>query len=137
MTRSKLSRHQRQDGVMRLKNLSILVLFLLCIAMPAYAADTQWAVVIGISEYKNLPEDQWLKFAHEDARSFADHLKSRYVGVPPENVKFLLNQDATSENIKDALGSWLPDRVGAGDTVYIYFAGHGVVDKTDAAYFVT
>jgi hypothetical protein len=122
---------------MSLMKLSILVLFLTCLTIPAYAADTQWAVVIGISDYKNLPEDQWLKFAHEDARSFMDHLKSRYVGVPPENVKFLLNQDATSENIKDALGSWLPDRVAAGDTVYIYFAGHGVVDKTDQAYFVT
>jgi hypothetical protein len=122
---------------MSLKKLSIFVLLVTCLAVPTYAADSQWAVVIGISDYKNLPEDQWLKFAHEDARSFADHLKSRYVGVPPENVKFLLNQDATSENIKDALGAWLPDRVAAGDTVYIYFAGHGVVDKTDAAYFVT
>ena len=121
---------------MKLK-LTLLALLLVSIAAPGYAADTSWAVVIGISEYKNLPEDQWLRFAHEDARSFADHLKSRFVGVPPENVKFLLNQDATSENIKDALGSWLPDRVAAGDTIYIYFAGHGVVDKTDAAYFVT
>src|SRR3970040_1484020 len=49
----------------------------------------QYAVVIGISQYKNLPAKQWLRFAHEDARLFANFLKSNRVGIPPENIKLL------------------------------------------------
>ena len=104
---------------------------------PAAYADTQWAIVIGISQYKNLPEEQWLRFADADARMFGDHLKSRFVGVPPENVNIILNERATTREIKNAIGSWLTDRVGPNDTVYIYFAGHGIVDKNNNAYFVT
>lgn len=121
---------------MNAKKLCSIAILLAGLATPLYAADTQWAIVIGVSDYKNLPEDQWLKYAHEDARSYMDFLKSDRVGVPASNVKYLLNKDATTVNIKAALGSWLPDRAAAGDTVYIYFAGHGIVDK-DVPYFVT
>ncbi|HSR66861.1 MAG TPA: PEGA domain-containing protein [Acidobacteriota bacterium] len=101
------------------------------------AASEQWAVVIGISEFQLLPEEQWLNYAHSDARSFADVLKSRRVGVPPENLRLLLNRQATTRNVKHVLGSWLRDRVEPKDTVYLYIASHGVVTKRKEAYFIT
>jgi len=97
----------------------------------------QYAVVIGISQYKNLPDKQWLRFAHEDARLFANFLKSNRVGIPPENIKLLLNEEATTTNIKSAVGSWLVDRVGANDTIFIFFAGHGYVDRRNDGYLIS
>jgi hypothetical protein len=105
-------------------------------ALPAYS-QTQWAVVVGVSEYKVLPKEQWLHYPDADAKLYADYLKSPLVGVPAANVKLLLNSEATTSNIKNLLGSWLPENVQPDDIVYVYFAGHGIVDKRGDAYFVT
>lgn len=97
----------------------------------------QYAVVIGVSRYKNLPDKQWLQFANEDARLFADFLKSNRVGLLPENIRLLLDEEATTTNIKSAIGSWLLDRASANDTVYIFFAGHGYVDRRNDGYLIS
>src|SRR5215471_4040534 len=118
--------------------IGLLGFVILVFSVTNLQAATQWAIVIGVSQYLELPQAQWLQYAHQDARSFADLLKSRMVGVPPENVKMLLNSEATTRNIKEVLGSWLRDNSGPDDIVYVYFAGHGVVDdKQNEAYFVT
>ena len=118
--------------------IGLLGFVILVLSVTNLHAATQWAIVIGVSQYLELPQAQWLRYAHQDARSFADLLKSRMVGVPPENVKMLLNSEATTRNIKEVLGSWLRDNSGPDDIVYVYFAGHGVVDdKQNEAYFVT
>src|SRR5690242_20739737 len=102
-----------------------LALVLVVASVSQLHAATSWAVVIGVSKYQNLEQVQWLKYADQDARSYADLLKSNYVGVPPENVKLLTNEEATTKDIKATLGSWLFEHSGPDDTVYIYFAGHG------------
>ncbi|HSR49494.1 MAG TPA: hypothetical protein VLV83_01625, partial [Acidobacteriota bacterium] len=63
---------------------AIVLMLAAALAGNPLEASEQWAVVIGISEFQLLPEKQWLDYAHSDARSFADVLKSRRVGVPPE-----------------------------------------------------
>src|SRR5512138_2046035 len=42
-----------------------------------------WAVVIGVSSYKNLPGDAQLKFPHRDAEEFATFLRSPQGGGFP------------------------------------------------------
>ena len=88
-----------------------------------------YAVVVGISNYKNLGEDEQLQFADKDATVFANYLRSKAGGaVPEENIKLLLNEDATYSNIYEAL-KWLLDSCQKNDLGYFYFSGHGSLEN--------
>jgi tetratricopeptide (TPR) repeat protein/uncharacterized caspase-like protein len=96
-----------------------------------------WAVVIGISSYKNLPRDKQLLFAHRDAQEFAEFLRSpNGGGFPSTHIKLLVNQEATLSAMRTALGTWLPRSAESDDIVYIFFAGHGVVEGERDGYLV-
>ena len=87
-----------------------------------------WAVIAGISDYRE-KEITDLHYAHRDASSFYDFLRSPAGGnVPEEQIQLLLNEKATFAGFGAAL-YWLVDKAGEGDLVYIYFAGHGDVDN--------
>ena len=91
-----------------------------------------WAVVIGISAYKDsrIPA---LRYAASDARAFYHWLVNPQGGrYAPANVKLLLDGDATGVNIRQALFDWLQQAV-AEDQVTIYFAGHGSPDSPDSS----
>lgn len=96
-----------------------------------------WALVVGISTYKNLPPQAQLQFAHRDAEEFARFLRSEAAGsVPASQIRVLTNGNATVSAIRAALHTWLPRVVGRGDVVYIFIAGHGVVAEQNEGYFV-
>jgi tetratricopeptide (TPR) repeat protein/uncharacterized caspase-like protein len=96
-----------------------------------------WAVVIGISSYGNLSPEQQLKFAHHDAEEFAAFLRSPSGGgFPSTQIKLLLNQNATLSAIRTALGTWLVRSAEPDDVVFIFFAGHGVVEGERDGYLL-
>jgi len=99
----------------------------------------RWAVVVGVSEYKHLPRKSWLNSCHQDARAFAEFLLSPRGGALPEqNLKLLLNQEATARNIRVALDFAITESK-PGDVVYLFYAGHGKVKRYgsgDAAYLM-
>ncbi|MDW3646522.1 MAG: caspase family protein [Bacteroidia bacterium] len=116
----------------------------------------QWAVVIGISTYKDSKrppkgKDQEavglspafnrtinpLEFAHTDARSFKEQLESGRCGSF-KDIRYLVNEDATTRNILSALRTFLKQPK-AEDLVIIYFSGHGVPDEARPSnnYFLT
>lgn len=96
-----------------------------------------WAVVVGISQYKNLPADKQLRFAHRDAEAFAAFLRSpQGGGFPSNHIKLLTNQAAALSALRTALGTWLARSAEADDVVYIFFAGHGVVEDERDGYLV-
>ncbi len=96
-----------------------------------------WAVVIGVSNYKNLGPEQQLKFAHRDAQAFAEFLKSpNGGGFPASQLKLLVNQDATISSMRSALGTVLPRSAEPDDVVVIFFAGHGVVENSTEGYLL-
>ena len=80
-----------------------------------------WAVVIGISQYKTVRS---LKYADKDALAFRDYL-TKNVGVIPDHMTVLTNEQATLFNLKRSLGTDLKRKAGPNDTVIIYYAGHG------------
>jgi len=81
------------------------------------------AIVIGVQNYKNLPH---ASYAINDANQFKEHAV-RYLGVKPENVKLLTDNNAQRADILLAFKYWLPAHINAGKTdVYIYFSGHGL-----------
>src|SRR5262245_13752434 len=71
-----------------------------------------WAVVIGVSRYKNLAPKSQLEFAHRDAEDFAAFLQSpKGGGYPQSQLTLLTNQAATLSAIRSALGTTLPHSV--------------------------
>ena len=101
--------------------------------IPAPATVTvprSYALVIGISHYKNLPPQAQLKYSARDADSIYTVLISKQGGeFPPENVHVLKDDDATLANVTHELEDWLPSVSRDNDRVLIYFAGHGFIYK--------
>ena len=88
-----------------------------------------YALVIGISKYKNLDPSQNLNYPESDAEAIYRVLISQQAGAfPPENVHLLKGSQATIANIRHELEVWLPSVAQPADRVVVYFAGHGLVD---------
>jgi hypothetical protein len=97
-------------------------------AAPAAAAPgpEHWAVVVGVGRYDS-PQIARLRYAVDDAEAVARALWE-VAGYKPENVVLLTDRSdrkPTLRNLKWALGTFLARSAGKGDTVVIYFAGHG------------
>jgi len=102
-------------------------------AAPGPAAPERWAVVVGVGRYDS-PEISRLRHAVDDAEAVARTLRD-VGGFKPENVLLLTDRTErkpTLRNLKWALGTFLARSAGKGDTVIIFFAGHGApeVDVT-------
>ncbi|MBI3752633.1 MAG: SUMF1/EgtB/PvdO family nonheme iron enzyme [Deltaproteobacteria bacterium] len=86
-----------------------------------------YALIIGSNNYKNLPK---LKTAINDAKEVERILKSQY-GF---ETKLLI--DATRNEILTSINDFRK-KLGSNDNLLIYYAGHGVFDKTaDRAYWL-
>lgn len=84
------------------------------------------ALVIGIDAYED-PAYPDLGYAAADARAVARILVERY-GFAQEDVRLVLDEDATKPVLEEALEEWACDRgrIGAEDLFVVFFAGHGV-----------
>lgn len=89
------------------------------------ASGKTHVILIGVSEYAFLPEDQQLDFADDDAQLFHDYLKTW------GNIEFklFLNQEAKRNIVSTELVNTLRFEAQSGDKVIIFFAGHGDVDE--------
>lgn len=81
----------------------------------------KWAVVIGIADYEGTGADLW--HPDEDAMEMKQALVTNY-GFPEENIRMLLNDQATAQAIVNAI-RWLASVEDADDTVVFFFCGHG------------
>ncbi|MFT3870552.1 MAG: caspase family protein [Nibricoccus sp.] len=91
----------------------------------AVRGDKAFALIVGIGTYQDsrIPT---LKYTHADARAFYDLLTDpRRSGFPKENVKLLIDEEATHTQIRKAVNKWLYSQVMPDSTVMIFFAGHG------------
>jgi uncharacterized caspase-like protein len=100
---------------------------------PEKRAGRLFAVVIGISHYaKGGGQINDLQYADRDAQSVLDFLKSPAGGgVADQDSLLLLNEEATTQNVRHALFSFLT-KPQEQDTVVIYIAGHGAPDPLDS-----
>jgi uncharacterized caspase-like protein len=99
---------------------------------PDRASAGKFAVVIGIAQYQNSGSGLAnLQYADHDAKDFRDFLLSAEGGAfQQDHVKVLLNNDATSQNVRSAFYTFLTQAQPT-DEVVIYIAGHGAPDPND------
>ena len=91
-----------------------------------------WALVIGISNYVHAEP---LRYAADDAEAVAAFVKSLRGGGIPEDQVFVVTEDqATRAGVLIAIHT-LQNKVQRGDTVTIYFAGHGFTQNR-TGYFI-
>jgi hypothetical protein len=84
----------------------------------------QWVLCIGAGRFsdRSVPP---LPYARKDAQAICDwFLNPHGPRVPRENVRVLLDEQATRENVKRQL-SWIMKNAMPEDLVVVYFAGHG------------
>ena len=87
--------------------------------------DKIYAVVIGIGDYQD-PDISRLKYTHADAKAFANLLTDpERCGIPQDQIKVLLDEEANCYNIKDSISDWLLHNATEDSTAVIFFAGHG------------
>jgi hypothetical protein len=102
----------------------ILIALLLGLVVPG-VAQTQaeepgpqcWAVLVGLTSYQDA-ETEPLSFSDDDARALSQALQ-----WGEQNMKVLLNEQATRSNIEEAVLGWLEPLEDADDTVLVYFSG--------------
>jgi len=94
--------------------------------MPDVRQDKSYALVIGINDYKDSGIED-LATAVADAKAVGRVLEEHY-GF---EVEILTDGEATKKNIYSSLSS-LRNSARMGDSVLIYFAGHGEVDDIGA-----
>jgi len=89
-----------------------------------------YAVIVGISRYRNLADKDQLHFAESDAQAIFTSLISPEGGnFRVENVHMLTNDKATLAGLRREIDTWLPSVAKQDDRVLIYFAGHGFMHQ--------
>jgi len=86
----------------------LIVVPLLAFGPAERTAPTHWALVVGISDYTHFDDVEGgdLPGAENDARDVRDVLLDRW-GFPEENVRLLLNQEATRDAMEEGIVDWL------------------------------
>jgi predicted Zn-dependent protease len=95
-----------------------------------------YALIVGVSKYKNDKTYPSLNFADDDARAFYNFLRSEDGGaIPDENIDTLIDENATQMSIWGSLGT-ISDLINPGDRLYIFFSGHGDAYRSDQAFLL-
>ncbi len=82
-----------------------------------------WALVVGVASYNHMPA---LRYTDDDAYRLYAFLKSPGGGaVPDEQLRILIDEDATRERILSSMND-IFSRAGPNDMVIMYFSGHGL-----------
>ena len=85
----------------------------------------KYALIVGIREFKNHPDENNLTFADKDATAIRDYLTNDDgESVPKENITLLTNQQATLSAITAALAD-IKAKAQKDDLVLIYISSHG------------
>jgi len=88
-------------------------------AQSTLAADR--ALIIGVGKYQD--ERSNLPGIDLDVGMMKEVVES--LGFAPANIKTLLDQEATQENVRHTMERWLVEGAGPNDRVLIYYSGHG------------
>lgn len=89
----------------------------------------KYALIIGISRYRDSNAIPNLDYAHVDARSIYEFLQQPAAGgFSRDNMLLLSNEGATLAGIRQALTNFVA-KASTNDLLLIFFAGHGAPDR--------
>lgn len=87
---------------------------------PKY--ENSHALVVGVNKYQTAGP---LSFARNDAEAVAEVLRTKF-GFPDENVRLLLDAEATKANVLSGFLRFASDpAITEDDRIVVFFAGHG------------
>mgnify|MGYP001379464126 CR=1 FL=1 len=91
------------------------------------------AIILGISDYLNVPE---AKFADKDAEMFLQ-FSENILGINSDNIKLLINEKASRTEITKAIKLWLKSKsYDNSRELYLFYAGHGIINpKNNLSFF--
>ena len=99
---------------------------------PPERSDTRprFAVIVGIGQYRNEGKAGLtnLVYADRDAEGFAAALRRQ--GWRDDEIRMLVNEQATKNNIQKALDEWLT-KADRDSLIVLFWAGHGYPDLAD------
>jgi hypothetical protein len=95
------------------------------------AVREKWALVVGVQEFQD-DKIPGLRYPAKDARDVAAALTDSQIGrFKKENVRVVVNGDATVRGIREGIG-WLRERVKPEDLVVIFVSTHGSAKTLDS-----
>ncbi|MGE0845794.1 MAG: caspase family protein [Flavobacteriaceae bacterium] len=104
---------------------------IMCLALPeTAAARTNFAILIGATDYPNIDKRFWLQGPKYDVELVDGYLRDNpAAGFEEKNIAVLADgvegaKTPTLANIRDAFAE-LAGRLQPGDFVYLHFSGHG------------
>jgi hypothetical protein len=92
-------------------------------AAPA-RKPSRFALVIGLNRYQDAESSSEHEEAKRSAVRMAETFQNR-CGVPTENTRLITDEQSTRANIEEAFTRWLPSATRPGDTVFVFYVGHG------------
>ena len=105
--------------------------------VPAVATFQQpqtFVVAVGISTHRD-PQLSIRKYAALDAEMMANYFQT-IGGVPPSNIRLLIDMKALRPDIEETLLDWLPTRVTPDSVVIVYFSGQAKVSAAGDTFLV-
>ncbi len=109
-----------------MRNLIFISLFIIIFQFISFSQNKIYAVIIGVSEYENLPEQNQLKYADKDALELSIFLKNN-TKIDSSDIHLYLNKNPTNKYMIFMKIDQIIGKAKAGDRLIIYFAGHGDV----------
>ena len=104
-----------------------------------FDSGRKWAVVIGVNEYLD-PTIPRLHFCVSDARLIAESLTKR-CGYDASRILLITDDQDKAHlrplkmNLQKQIAGWLKNAV-RGDTVLVFFSGHGILDDRGQGFLV-
>jgi hypothetical protein len=98
------------------------------LAIKSNTNDNKLALIIGIENYSDLVK---ASYADNDAQYFKDYAKNT-LGIKNDNIKLLVDEEATFIKINKVLKKWLKSKVIPNKTeLIIFYAGHGLATQDE------
>ena len=97
------------------------------------SSNNKVALIIGIEQYEQSPK---ASYANLDAKYFFDYARKAF-GVKKQNIKMLIDQEASLSKTNSAIFKWLPGKITANETdLIIFFSGHGLASSDGKAKYI-
>lgn len=104
----------------------------LLLALQDWEPQKTWVYAVGILEFQDSKTfGSFPKEGRKDAE-LMELFKTR--GVPDDHIVFIKDSDATKKKIRETFAAHLK-RIGPGDTLFFYYAGHGMKDDAGQMHF--